>query len=155
MFSVLIQISWPLIMSVNLQIATPCHLIFFFFIFASLPPNCTQCLAPYIFVADNESRLLFFVPPCELFRAAIRVTNDFRYASESHNISFNSSHFFCVSFPLLLSTGKLLNQVYRDINIFESWLWLLKLNYAFGWEVVTTVNIRSVFWIIFTELVHR
>jgi hypothetical protein len=68
--------------------------------FASLPPNCTQGLAPHIFVADNESRLLFFVPPCELFRAAIRVTNDFRYASESHNISFNSSHFFPRVLPL-------------------------------------------------------
>ena len=92
--SVFIQISCPLVISVNVQIASPCHLIFNSFMLASLPMNCTQGWAPHIFVADSESCFLFFVPPCELFRAAIRVTNDFRYASESQNISFDSSHFF-------------------------------------------------------------
>jgi hypothetical protein len=123
MFSVFIQISWTLILSVNLQIAIPCHLMFNSFIFASLASGSTQGLAPYIFVADNESRLLFFVPRCKRFRAMIRVTNNFRSASESHNISFTTSHFFPRVLPLsaaaVLSSGNLRKLVHIDIYVLK------------------------------------
>ena len=61
-----------------------------------------RLLAPHVFVADDESCLLVYVPLREGFRATVGVTNDFRYGFESHSISCTSSHSFHVSFPFLL-----------------------------------------------------